>query len=97
MHQLGFSSPLRDAVEGDPILRKYEPNQQYPDRRRCPMKAILFSIVVGFNYFVGFYFGLVNAVYSILLAIALIVILRHIRRIRYAPFGTWRAVRRCRL
>jgi hypothetical protein len=30
--------------------------------------------------------GVVNAVYSVLLAIALIVILRHIRRIRYAPF-----------
>jgi cellulose synthase/poly-beta-1,6-N-acetylglucosamine synthase-like glycosyltransferase len=50
------------------------------------MRAILVSIVIGFNYFVGFYFGLVNAIYSLLLIIALFVILRHIRRIRYAPF-----------
>ncbi|HOI74030.1 MAG TPA: glycosyltransferase [Syntrophales bacterium] len=50
------------------------------------MNEILQTIVIGFNYFIGFYFGLVNAVYSVLLAIALIVILRHIRRIRYAPF-----------
>jgi cellulose synthase/poly-beta-1,6-N-acetylglucosamine synthase-like glycosyltransferase len=51
------------------------------------MKAMLISAVIGFNYLVGFYYGFVQAVYTILLFTALFVILRHIRRIRYAPFS----------
>jgi cellulose synthase/poly-beta-1,6-N-acetylglucosamine synthase-like glycosyltransferase len=50
------------------------------------MKEILIPAIIGFNYFVGIYYGFVQAVYTILLFIALGVILRHIRKIRYAPF-----------
>lgn len=50
------------------------------------MKEMLISAIIGFNYFVGFYYGLVQIVYTILLFTALVVILRHIRKIRYAPF-----------
>ncbi len=50
------------------------------------MKTILIFFALGFNYFVGFYYGVVNLFYTALLAIALSVILRHIRRIKYEPF-----------
>ena len=50
------------------------------------MKTILIFFVLGFNYFVGFYYGAVNLFYTALLAIALGVILRHVRRIKYEPF-----------
>jgi cellulose synthase/poly-beta-1,6-N-acetylglucosamine synthase-like glycosyltransferase len=50
------------------------------------MKAFIAAFIVGFNYFIGIYYGAVNVVYSVLLAIALVVILRHIRRISYSPF-----------
>ncbi|MEW6068717.1 MAG: glycosyltransferase [Nitrospirota bacterium] len=49
------------------------------------MRALLIPFILGFNYFVGFYFGVVNLVYSMLLTISLFVILRHIRRIKYSP------------
>ncbi len=48
------------------------------------MKGILLSLILGFNYFVGFYYGIVNSVYSILLTISLFVILRYIKRIKYS-------------
>jgi cellulose synthase/poly-beta-1,6-N-acetylglucosamine synthase-like glycosyltransferase len=50
------------------------------------MKAFLISFALGFNYFVGFYYGVVSVLYSVLLAIALVVILRHIHRVKYEPF-----------
>ncbi len=50
------------------------------------MNSFLAAFIIGFNYFIGIYYGAVNIVYSVLLSIAFVVILRHIRRIRYAPF-----------
>jgi cellulose synthase/poly-beta-1,6-N-acetylglucosamine synthase-like glycosyltransferase len=50
------------------------------------MNKILILAIIGFNYFIGIYYGMVQVFYSVLLAIALVVILRHIRKIRYAPF-----------
>lgn len=49
------------------------------------MTGFLISFILGFNYFVGFYYGIVNFVYSVLLTTSLIVILRHIKRIKYSP------------
>lgn len=49
------------------------------------MTGFLISFIVGFNYFVGFYYGIVNFVYSVLLTTSLIVILRYIKRIKYSP------------
>ncbi|NWF75585.1 MAG: glycosyltransferase [Nitrospirae bacterium] len=48
------------------------------------MKGILLSLILGFNYFVGIYYGIVNSVYSVLLTISLFVILRYIKRIKYS-------------
>jgi hypothetical protein len=50
------------------------------------MKGFIVSAIIGFNYFIGIYYGVVQVIYSTLLAIALVVILQHISRIRYAPF-----------
>jgi len=50
------------------------------------MKSFLVDFVVGFNYFVLFHYGFVNLIYTILLAVSTVAILRHILRIRYAPF-----------
>src|SRR5574337_948557 len=49
------------------------------------MKKILSLTILGFNYFVGVYFGIVNVVYTFLLTLALFVIFRHLRRIKYSP------------
>lgn len=49
------------------------------------MKKILTLSVLGFNYFVGIYFGIVNVIYTVLLTLALFVIYRHLRRIKYSP------------
>jgi cellulose synthase/poly-beta-1,6-N-acetylglucosamine synthase-like glycosyltransferase len=54
------------------------------------MDKLIISAIIGFNYFVGIYYGIVQAVYSVLLSIALIVILRHLRRIRYSPLSDLR-------
>src|SRR3990172_1839069 len=54
--------------------------------RKEGMKTILMFFALGFNYFVGLYYGIVNAFYTVLLTIALGVILRHVRRIKYEPF-----------
>lgn len=48
------------------------------------MKELLIPLISGFNYFVGFYYGIVNLVYSMLLTISLFVILKYIKRIRYS-------------
>ena len=50
------------------------------------MKAFAADFVNGFNWFVLLHYALVNLVYTALLAVATVVILRHILRIRYAPF-----------
>ena len=50
------------------------------------MKRMLVLTIIWFNYCVGVYFGLLNTVYSILLALALVVIFRHLRRIKYSPY-----------
>ncbi|MDH4230537.1 MAG: glycosyltransferase [Nitrospirota bacterium] len=49
------------------------------------MKSFLIAFLLGFDYFVGFYYGFVNFFYSILLSISFFVVLRHIKRIRYSP------------
>jgi len=48
------------------------------------MRAWLVSWVIGFNYFVGVYYVIVNLVYTLLLGTSLWVILRYIKRIRYS-------------
>lgn len=50
------------------------------------MRRFLIVTIIGFNYCVGAYFGVMNAVYSVLLAVALLVILKHLRRIKYSPY-----------
>jgi len=42
------------------------------------------AIAIGFNYFVGFYYGVVNLTYTLLLTVAFFSIIRHIRRIKYS-------------
>jgi cellulose synthase/poly-beta-1,6-N-acetylglucosamine synthase-like glycosyltransferase len=48
------------------------------------MRQVLISLLLGFNYFVGAYYGIVNLVYTILLTISIFVIFRHIKRIKYS-------------
>ncbi len=55
------------------------------------MKSAVILFILGFNYFVGVYFAVINAFYTMLLGVSLIVILRHIRRIKYAPVRDYRA------
>jgi len=50
------------------------------------MRPFAVSLITGVNYFILFYYGLVNLVYTILLLVSMVVILRYIRRIRYSPF-----------
>ncbi len=50
------------------------------------MSTIAVSLVMGFNYFILFYYGFVNLIYTALLLVSVVVTLRHIRRIRYSPF-----------
>ena len=50
------------------------------------MRPFLVDAVNGFNWFVLFHYGLLNLIYTVLLAVSTVVILRHILRIRYAPF-----------
>lgn len=49
------------------------------------MRSLAVLLIVGVNYFIGFYYGFVNLVYTTLLAVSLFVVLRHIKRVRYAP------------
>lgn len=46
---------------------------------------IITAFILGFNYFVGIYYGVFNFFYSILLGISLVVIIRYIKRLKYAP------------
>jgi cellulose synthase/poly-beta-1,6-N-acetylglucosamine synthase-like glycosyltransferase len=48
------------------------------------MTGVITDLITGFNYFVGFYYLVVNCLYSVLLVMSLLVILRHIKRIRYS-------------
>jgi cellulose synthase/poly-beta-1,6-N-acetylglucosamine synthase-like glycosyltransferase len=48
------------------------------------MINILVAVILGFNYVVVFYFGVVNAVYTLLLTLALFKIYGHVRRIKYS-------------
>jgi cellulose synthase/poly-beta-1,6-N-acetylglucosamine synthase-like glycosyltransferase len=50
------------------------------------MSAIAVSLVIGVNYFILFYYGFVNLIYTALLLVSTVVILRYIRKIRYSPF-----------
>ncbi len=50
------------------------------------MKKLLVFCALGFNYFVGIYYGVVNSFYTVLLTIAFVVILRRKHRIKYEPF-----------
>ena len=54
------------------------------------MRTAVVYFVIGFNYFVGGYFAVLNTVYTLLLTIALFSILRHIRRVTYAPIRDFR-------
>lgn len=49
------------------------------------MRAMTVALIVGVNYFIGIYYGVVNLVYTVLLTISLFVVLRHIQRIKYSP------------
>ncbi len=51
------------------------------------MSSFLTSFAVGFNYFIGFYYGLVNLLYTLLMAAALYAIFRHIKRIKYSSMN----------
>jgi cellulose synthase/poly-beta-1,6-N-acetylglucosamine synthase-like glycosyltransferase len=50
------------------------------------MRTIAVSIIIGFNTFVGVYYGVVNLLYTALLAISFFAIMRYIKRIKYSPF-----------
>lgn len=50
------------------------------------MRATAITVIVAFNYFVGIYYGIVNLLYTILLAISFFAIVRYIKRIKYSPF-----------
>ena len=47
-------------------------------------------LVLGFNYFVVFYYGFINITYSILLSVSLLVIFRHLKRLRYSSHKEYR-------
>src|SRR5512143_113818 len=48
------------------------------------MLSFLTALILGFNFFVVFYFGAVNAVYSVLLTLALFKVFGHTRRMKYS-------------
>jgi cellulose synthase/poly-beta-1,6-N-acetylglucosamine synthase-like glycosyltransferase len=49
------------------------------------MKPLFILIVIGFNYFIGFFYGFVNILYTSLISIAFVTVPFHIRRIKYSP------------
>jgi cellulose synthase/poly-beta-1,6-N-acetylglucosamine synthase-like glycosyltransferase len=55
------------------------------------MRTAVINFVIGFNYFVGAYFGVMNTIYAGLLVLALVAILRHIHRVRYSPVKDFRS------
>jgi cellulose synthase/poly-beta-1,6-N-acetylglucosamine synthase-like glycosyltransferase len=54
------------------------------------MRSGIVYFVIGFNYFVGAYFGVVNAVYTGLLAVSLLAIIQHLHRVKYSPLRDFR-------
>ncbi|MBI2461577.1 MAG: glycosyltransferase family 2 protein [Candidatus Rokubacteria bacterium] len=54
------------------------------------MKAFISTAIIGFNYLVAFYYGMINSVYTVLLSLALVVVLAHIQRIRYSAVREFR-------
>ena len=42
-------------------------------------------LILSFNYFVGVYYAFFNFIYSILLGVSLVVIIRYLRKLKYAP------------
>lgn len=50
------------------------------------MKAVVIAIILGFNYFVGIYYAIINSFYSGLLFASLFAVIRHIKRIKYSAF-----------
>lgn len=54
------------------------------------MTAFFLTSIVAFNYLVAFYYGMINSVYTVLLTLALVVVLAHIRRIRYSAVREFR-------
>ena len=50
------------------------------------MMKLLAAAIVNFNYFVGIYFGILNAIYTVLFVLSLFEIFRHIRRVKYSGF-----------
>jgi len=55
------------------------------------MREAVITFILGFNYFIGAYFGVMNTIYACLLVMSLFAILRHIQRIKYAPIGDFHA------
>lgn len=55
------------------------------------MKQALIAFILGFNYFVGAYFGVVNTIYAVLLALSFVSILEHLKRIQYSPIRDFHA------
>src|SRR5271169_1168936 len=49
------------------------------------MREAVVTFILGFNYFIGAYFGVMNTIYACLLVMSLFSILQHIQRIKYAP------------
>jgi len=50
------------------------------------MRNILIILVLGFNYFVGIYYAIINSIYTLLLLSSLVAVNRHIKRIKYSAF-----------
>jgi cellulose synthase/poly-beta-1,6-N-acetylglucosamine synthase-like glycosyltransferase len=50
------------------------------------MKSFLIPAIIGFNYFVIFFYGFVNILYTALMAIAFVFIFSHIRKVKYSPY-----------
>lgn len=50
------------------------------------MNGLLITAIVNFNYMVGIYFGVLNAVYTVLLVLALFAVFKHLRRVKYSGF-----------
>ncbi|MCX7793491.1 MAG: glycosyltransferase [Thermodesulfovibrionales bacterium] len=46
---------------------------------------IIGALIIGFNYFVGIYYGVFNLLYSVLLSISIAVIIKYIKKLKYAP------------
>ncbi len=55
------------------------------------MRTAIIYFVIGFNYFVGAYFGIVNTVYAALLIISFFAIVRHLHRVKYSPIRDFRS------